>query len=204
MADRASRLASTLAPSFLSLLARTRQSSLQRSKALQQRLSLLGLSPGLVQPPQMPLLSPPVAHFPTFQELVMEQVADVPPPANDGLFFQLVRDPRLLYRAYLDDPTMFDDETAMLLQQLMSGQRKLEELKAQEQEILNRATAELAQYSPKPTSRSEQPRPSSSSASYDEEMEDEVPWSNKHDEPTPTSVDLPLELPDAPTFWWKK
>lgn len=152
------------------------------------------------------LPSLPENQFPTFQELVDQELIEPPEPSqNSGLFFQLVGDPAVLYREYLDDPDRFDEEAGLLLQQLYSGLKTLEQLDPEEAEILNRATAEYAQYSPKQEKPSGPQRPSLPRSVTPSDDEPEIPWTEHVQGPSLPTLDTPISLPDsAPTFWWTK
>ena len=159
------------------------------------------LEPTLLRPLQ-PL---PTIRFPTMSDLLEQEMSAPIEPVDDGLFSQLVRDPRVLYREYLEDPEVFDEETALLLQQLVSNQKKLEDLTAEEKDRLNRATAEFTQYSPKPKKPQEQPRSTSSrsESSYEDE-EEELPWMKDAPSMILPSLESPMDLPVSTSFWWKK
>jgi len=124
------------------------------------------------------------------------------------LFSQLVRDPRILYREYLEEPERFNEETGDLLHRLVAGQQKLEDVSSAERDLLNRATVELAQHSSKPSSPP--PSPDTHSVPFessDEEFgETEMPWETSGLEEVPElpQMEAPEDLPNAPTFWWRK
>ena len=175
--------------------------------SLQRRLSSAGLSTDSALPWLQPLPPLPGLTFPTVSELVEQELYSPTVEVDDGLFSQLVQDPLVLYREYLDDPERFDERVGLLLQQLVSNQKKLEELTAEERGLLNTATAEHAQYVPKPKPPpAQQPKasPLSDSSYEDGDEESELPWKGRQSGPAPTAMELPADLPTAPSFWWKK
>lgn len=176
-----------------------------RTRLLQQRLCSAGLNTGSELPWLKPLPTLPVAAFPTVAELVEQELSSPTKAVDDGLFSQLVQDPLVLYREYLDDPERFDESLALLLQQLVSNQKKLEELTAEERDMLNRATAELAQYAPKPKPPPQQPQRASAPSDDFYEEETELPWNNQPGGPELPQLESPMgALTEAPSFWWKK
>jgi len=203
MAKPASRSGSILAPSLPTLSSRMQQRSTRRIRSLQDQLRSAGLSNDSVLPWLKPLPPLPVLKFPTMEELIAQEVSGPPVAADNGLFSQLVGDPLVLYREYLDDPDRFDESLGLLLQELVTNRKKLEELTGQEVEQLNKATVELAQYEPKPKKQpAPQPRASASSEDSYEGEEEEVPW--KGVGPSLPEMPMTAELPTAPSFWWKK
>lgn len=205
MANDRSQPANTLAPSLPSLLARMRESSTRTTKKFAERLSDAGLPilTGLEPPKPLPTL--PESHFPTFQELVEQELTEPPEQEqNSGLFFQLVQDPRVLYRDYLDDPEKYNEKVGLLLQELCSGLKDVNKLKPEEAELLNLATVEYAQYSPKQEPHSKQPQPRLQRSAIPSDDESEVPWTDHMTGPNLPQTEVPVSLPDAPTFWWRK
>lgn len=151
--------------------------------------------------PTLPSLEPlptlPVTKFPSFEDLVSQEIQRSNEQQDDGLFAQLVGDPAILYREYLDSPENFDEETVKLLTELMSRQKTLEELSKQEKELLNQATIQFAQGSPKPSSS---PKPSVKQSPIQDEEEEEVPYPKS----LPT-LNAPIDVPESipKTEWWK-
>jgi hypothetical protein len=194
-----------LAPGLPTLLARLQTRSKANTARLASRLSNAGLPILSGLKPLEPLPSPPELKFPTFRELVEQELTESPQPeANDGLFSQLVQDPAILYREYLDDPDRFEESAGLLLQQLYSGLKNLEELTPEEMKILDQATVEFAQYLAKPKTPSESQRAAQPRSAIPSDDEPEIPWTDHVGGPSLPAMELPVSLPDAPTFWWKK
>jgi len=166
--------------------------------------TLFGLPPA-VQPlnflEQNPLPQLPVVHkFPSFSELASQVATPTSPPTNEGLFSTLVQDPHVLYREYLDDPERFTQEAGTLLTELVSQQKSLDSLTAEEMELLNQSTIEFAQHSPKPEPSPEPSKPHQDL--FEEEGEEELEWQPGGQIPTRPVVDLPNAAPTAE--WWAK
>lgn len=148
----------------------------------------------------LPRLQPPEApKFPSLSELATSQptaspalpsVAQTPGPRR--LYEALVNDPLTLYHSYLNDPEGFEEGTAELAQQLMTGRRSYEDLDEAEKGLLDRAAVQLA-HAKSPRQREvvkAQRAPSEAlRAAYGElDEEDEIP------------------IPDVPvaSFWWRQ
>ena len=98
--------------------------------------------------------------FPTMEELIEEQqrlsLGSVPSPKS--LYEVLVGSPEVLYQESLDDPEKFDQQTQVLLEQMMRGKR-FTELNPKEIELLNKATIEYAQTPPSRKKEASVPSP---------------------------------------------
>jgi len=155
--------------------------------------------------PQLPSL-PEVLKFP------LKTSISEPEPTNEGttqrskgLFEALIGDPGVLYQDYLSHPDLFDDETVMLLTELVTRQKLLGQLTDEEQKILDRATIVSAQYSPKPKSSEESGSkvPSHLVTTTDPgDEEPEVEWQGNDMRLAPPTA--PVDIPNAPTKWWDK
>jgi len=103
-----------------------------------------------------------------------------------------VNDPLVLYHGYLSDPEGFEEGTAELAQQLMTGRRSYGELDEAEKGLLDRAAVQLAHAkSPRQREAAQGQRaPSEALRAAQGELddEDEVP------------------IPDSPvaSFWWRQ
>ena len=151
---------------------------------------------------QNPLPQLPAVHkFPSFSEMVSQQITPSSPSTNEGLFSTLVRDPLVLYREYLDDPERFPQEAGTLLTQLVTQQKDLNTLTPEDMEVLNQATVEFAQHSPEPEPTPEPSKPPHQDL-FGEEGEEELEWQPGGQLPTRPAVDLPDTAPGAD--WWAK
>ncbi len=141
-------------------------------------------------PLSLQLLAP---TFPTFTALAT--VPDkAPAEGRKGLFLELVRDPQVLLQDLLDSPAKYEEGVSTLLQDLVSGRRKIESLSREESELLDRATIDFT----RTVQRQEvvpPPEPKASTAEfYDEEGEDPMRY------PSPQ---VP-ELNGLEPYWWLK
>lgn len=102
-----------------------------------------GSTPRLNLPPSLALLAP---TFPTLSALATVKEESQPTPASSsGLFQALLRDPTVLLQSLLDDPTRYEEGVGVVVQDLVSGRRKFEELSPAESTLLDRATIDFAQ-----------------------------------------------------------
>lgn len=91
-----------------------------------------------------PLLLAP--RFPRFSALV--SMSEKQPPAaakRGGLFLGLLKDPHALLQDLLESPNKYEEGVSTLLQDLVAGRRRLDELTDQEMLLLDRATVDFAQ-----------------------------------------------------------
>lgn len=131
-------------------------------------------------------------------------LVDVPSQQSSGLFSALVRDPVVLYQAYLDAPDLIGEDVGLLLTQLVTQQKKLEDLTAEELKKLDEATVNFAQHSPRSKSLPDDSKkaPSTPRASTDlEEPEFEWVEGGQMRLMPPTA---PIDIPTVPTKWWDK
>ncbi len=120
----------------------------------------------------------------TLPESLGGSVASEPIPRSSGLFEALIRDPRVLFYDLLDRPDSYEKGVYETLLKLLSG-KKLDDLTAEEKALLNRAVLDNAQ--PVRQKATSPRRPPPEPAEDEKELEEKV-----------------LELPDAPTFWWRQ
>jgi hypothetical protein len=119
------------------------------SEELLRRFGLLHASPAsrtsttpLSLPPSLALLAP---TFPTFSALVT--AAGKQPdsgPRRGGLFVDLLKDPQVLLQDLLAAPHKYEEGVSPLVQDLVSGRRKTEDLSRAEMELLDRAVLDYA------------------------------------------------------------
>ena len=131
----------------------------------------------------MHLQAPLAPRFPTFSELVTESVPEKPKRAR-GLFAELLgSSAETLFGDLLDHPDKYEDGVAELVQQLISGAKKLEELSEQERDLLNRATLDFAHNPPRKQDAELRVAPAPPSPYSDEQ-------------------EIEMEMPAADAFWW--
>jgi hypothetical protein len=118
-----------------------------------------------------------------------------------GLFESLIADPRVLFHGLLEDPESYEDGVSELLQNLVSGRAKREELTPQELQLLDRATLEFASAKrPKPPGGPPARAPQQQQQSKVTPPEEVELIYQEKGPPIPD-----MELPDSPpTNWWKK
>ena len=136
-------------------------------------------------------------------------------PKSPGLFDALVGDPRVLYYELMEDPSRFEEETATLVQQMVSGQKQYENLSSAERTMLDRATLDWAR------SRHQKPTtPPGSSKPRAPAQPEAVRHLTRADAIADPSVELEyredgqhvpiqhtssaLDIPKPPTNWWRK
>lgn len=155
-------------------------------------LSLVPTLPSLPTLPELPSLTSPTPNM-------AEAVAQ--PPQNDGLFNGIIGDPAVLYRAYLDRPEDFDEEQSNLILQLMSNQKKLDQLTDQERKVLDRATVNFAQHSPRSNVKpSPSPKSSFSPTPTTDPGRSSFSW--QKDEMRLPPLKDPIDIPTIPSKWW--
>jgi hypothetical protein len=136
----------------------------------------------------VPLLMPPAPTFPRFSELIGEPERPGSPSAS-GLFVTLLGSPEVLLHDYLDSPSKYQNDILPLLQDLVSENRKIADLNAEEMQALDRATIDYnAQLPPKAA-------PQTQEAAMTKTAEAEL----MYDDPR---VIQPESLTDAPAYWW--
>jgi hypothetical protein len=133
----------------------------------------------------------PPLRFPTLAELANETTPA--PPSKPQTLFNMVGDPALLFNDLLDNPEKYGEGVDTLLQQLVQGQKKLEDLNAQDVQLLNNAAVSFVQApskkaAPLPRRRVQPAKPEESDL-------------DEHGAPVPSEE---LVLPEAPSFWWKR
>jgi hypothetical protein len=141
-------------------------------------------------------------------------LVDVPSQQSNGLFSALVRDPVVLYQAYLDAPDLIGEDVGLLLTQLITQQKKLEDLTEEELRKLDAATVSFAQHSPRSKSSLDDSKkvPLTPRGSTDHEEEPEIEWHDGAMRLTPPGApmqplmepDPPVDIPTVPTKWWDK
>ena len=92
----------------------------------------------------IPLLAPRVPSFSSFS--ISTDSAITPSGAaatHSGLFKALVGDPNIMMSDYLENPAKYEEGVYDLLLDLTAGHRSLQELKPEEQEILDRAVIDF-------------------------------------------------------------
>jgi hypothetical protein len=133
--------------------------------------------------------------FPTLAELASEQSATPSPSAKPSPLYSLIGDPAILLSDLLDDPRKYPDGADVLLQELVLGRKKVDELDAQEALLLNAAVITFVQAPRTPRKKAEVPRVREPEPEPEEEDLDE------HGVPLPAAD---LTLPEAPTYWWRR
>ena len=83
--------------------------------------------------------------FPTLEALATLTDEPAPSTTSSGLFQGLLKDPQLLLQDLLADPAKYEESVSPLVQDLVSGQKKLEQLTRAESALLDRATIDFAQ-----------------------------------------------------------
>lgn len=142
---------------------------------------------------QLQLPAPP--KFPTFAELA--QVVTTPPPIQkSGLFQQLLGgQTQVLWQDLLKDPDKYEPEVQQLLQEILSGQKSLQALMPEENQLLDRATLDFAQASKTP--QPEKDRPPRSQAG--EELPDKAIMREAEEGPP---LPIPTGADGLDAFWW--
>jgi hypothetical protein len=143
------------------------------------------------------------------------ELATVDPGRKTGLFGSLINDPRVMFYALLDRPESFEPGVSELLQKLISGKTKNDELTREELSLLDRAVIDFV-YEKRPQAKVEEPvdhedpdalKAASGELDEDElEVEDaeegELPLGGDQLGEAPVALRPPIEMPEVPTFWW--
>lgn len=156
------------------------------------------------------LEAPAPPTFPTLFQLAAEAQTTPLPAPSVGLFEALIGDPTVLYQELLEDPARFDPEVADLLQLLVAGQKKLDELEPNERLLLDAAVVDFASPKSQPEPQKLPPEPKADQLpaalehvlNEQEALDDdsvELEW-HEGGKLIPL-VDVPDEPP--PTHWWK-
>lgn len=140
----------------------------------------------------LPQLAAPIfPSFPSFSALVGESASE-PRTRPSGLFLDLLGDPQILYQDLLEDPKKYEEGVSSLLQEIISGQRKLDELDKQELTLLDRATLDFNQPRRAPPETRPAPAPARVAAKAG-------PQSPAADRPPKA-----IGAPDMEPYWWLK
>ena len=116
------------------------------------------------------------------------------------MFESLVADPRVLFHGLLESPENYESGVSELLQNLVSGRKKREELTPEEQSLLDRATVEFAAGKrPKPVGGAQRQTKAPKSMTPPEEVE--LIYSARGPHIPAAVADVPAR---APSFWWRK
>lgn len=161
------------------------------------------LPEGLLPLPGLPSL-PQMLKFPLepSSEVSVGELGS-PATSKSGLFHSLIKDPRVLYQAYLDHPDLFEEDVASLLTRLVSSPTLLDDLSEEDLLRLDQATATYAQYRPKKEEpKSPQATRPSATAEESEGLSD-PPWLRATGASLP-QMTAPMEIPTVPTRWWDK
>jgi hypothetical protein len=139
--------------------------------------------------PSLPYQAP---KFPSFAELVEQDrnQHNSRGTKREGLFSALVNDPRVLWLDLLDSPEKYEDGVSDLIQDLVSGQKRVEELNQEEASLLDRAVLDFS----RPTPPRAPPPPV------------KVPQLKPRDHEPDTVEEQRTELPPemANAYWWLK
>jgi hypothetical protein len=157
------------------------------------------------------LLAPQPPRFPTFSELVEEHAKERQSAStqSSSLFHGLIGNPAVLFEDLLADPSRYEDGVAELLQLVIGGVKKLEDLTPEEMQLLDRAAFEFAQ-APKKTPKPLSPAPKEEPEEFEElyEKDAEVRYHESSAQPDFTldyAFDGAAGTEDKPpSFWWKK
>jgi len=139
--------------------------------------------------PLRPLQAP---RFPSFAELVeIDRAGSVKPTKREGLFSALLTDPKILLLDLLDDPDKYEEGVSALVQDLVSGQKKLESLSGHEMDLLDRSVLDFSAPKRNKPAPAHVKVPEHKAAPKDEQ--------DIHDSP---DIALPPEMANA--YWWLK
>lgn len=136
----------------------------------------------------LPLLTPQKPTFPRFSELIGEPVKPSSPNTS-GLFSALLGNPEVLLHDCLDFPDKYQVDVLPLVQELVSGSRKMDSLTKEELEILDMATIDYNRAKATPVTKPE-PQTMAKTAEVD------LMYDGSADAEQPTA------LVDAPAYWW--
>lgn len=101
-------------------------------------------------------------RFPTLSELAQTPADSPVSSRRSGLFYSLVGRPEVMLNDLLRDPEKYEERESVsaILQSLIAGRQKMEDLSPQDMETLDRATLDLNRsYSRKPSTSSPAPSP---------------------------------------------
>lgn len=133
----------------------------------------------------------PPLKFPTLAELA--SVPDPPPvPVRPQSLFSMIGDPAALFSDLLSCPDKYERGTDELLQQLVHGQKRVEELDEQDRRLLNAAVLSFVQ--------APRRKPAEAAKTRRTEPEPEETELDEHGAPIPTELDLP----EAAPYWWQR
>jgi hypothetical protein len=137
----------------------------------------------------VPLLTPQKPTFPRFSELIGEPVKADSPKKN-GLFSALLGNPAVLLHDCLDSPAKYQDDVLPLVQDLVSGNKKIDDLTAEEMLLLDQATIDYNQTKAPPAPPQPPSEGTVKTAEADLMYDDSA------------AADQPAALADAPAYWW--
>jgi hypothetical protein len=182
--------------------------SKQSSRRFSWNLQRLGY-PDFTVPNNLWLLRrPALPKFPTPFALTQSAETNAEPKRREGLFTALIGDPAVLYQEYLEEPEKFNPELGDLLQQLIAGQKKLDELRPSEMGQLDAAVLDFAEprRTPKPQVQSaEEPRAPAALEhvlSLEDALADDSIELEYREGALVPITDGPDESP--PTYWWRQ
>jgi len=138
-----------------------------------------------------PLTPPEVPTYPTFFELVGRIDEDPKPQPRRRLFESLIGDPRVLFYGLLDMPDAFSVGAADLIQSIIAGTKKLEDLSEEELTQLDVATVDFID--------GKRPKVKEPERRVEEEEKGEADLEFREGG---GAVPV-LDLPQAQTFWWR-
>ncbi len=160
--------------------------------------------PTTTPPPSLQAAMPPEAPKPpSILALELAPATPLQPASGRGLFESLVADPRVLFHGLLESPESYESGVSELLQNLVSGRKKREELTPEESLLLDRATVEFA--AGKRPKQDGGAAPQSRAARTPKSMtppeEAELIYSARGPHIPAAVADAPVK---APSLWWKK
>ena len=156
--------------------------------------SLFPKPPSPPEPPQLSSIPRPK----TLEELAsLARLADEPTPKPRGLFWDLFAgNISALAEGVLAHPETYDADLVTLARDLVEGRSKLEELTAEQRDLLNRGTLDFAQYRPARETPKAPPPPVRKMKPSDELRVMEPP-------PLATpGVDVPETAGGVRPYWW--
>ena len=132
-------------PSSLSSSNNVKPTSETGSSASKPSFFALVPPPTTTPPPSLPVVMPPEAPKPpSILALALEPATPPQPARGKGLFESLIADPRVLFHGLLESPESYENGVSELLQNLVSGRKKRQDLTPQEHSLLDQATVEFA------------------------------------------------------------
>lgn len=147
-------------------------------------------------------ISPP--RFPSFQEMVEADLAAQGTPAarpKQGLFEQLLGDPRVLYDAWLARPDDFDPRLGEILMALLMGQSNLQTLLPGDLALLDAATLDFAQNRPRKAPAP--PPPPKPRPELEDDQEPDLEWTERGRQGAPLALPVLPDIQATPTRWWE-